>query len=60
MKRIAYTELYLTLSLIFRRFDLELYSTVRARDVDLNRDCFLSEPMAGSKGIRVRVVGDID
>ncbi|CAG8953030.1 hypothetical protein HYFRA_00003223 [Hymenoscyphus fraxineus] len=56
---IAYTELYLTLAMLFRRFELELFDTIRERDIDLQRDCFLAEAMPGSQGVRVKVVGEV-
>ncbi|CAG8978292.1 hypothetical protein HYALB_00010291 [Hymenoscyphus albidus] len=58
-RRIAYTELYLTLAMLFRRFELELFDTIRERDIDLRRDCFLAEAMPGSQGVRVKVVGEV-
>lgn len=50
-------ELYLISATIFRRFDLELYDTLRERDIDIARDSFLGEPSLGSKGVRVKLVG---
>ena len=52
---LAYAELYLVLAVIFRRFDLQLFDTIRARDVDTTRDFFLGQPSADSMGIRVKV-----
>ena len=53
---IAYTELYLTLAMIFRRFNLRLFETYRERDVDIQRDCFLGEPDLKTQGVRVQIV----
>ncbi|KAF1817444.1 cytochrome P450 [Eremomyces bilateralis CBS 781.70] len=52
----ATMELRVTLAVVFRRFELELYETIRERDVDNQRDCFLGESMPDSPGIRVRVL----
>jgi len=49
--------LYLAAARIFTEFDLELYDTVKARDVDTHREYFFGEPAPGSKGIRFRVMG---
>lgn len=54
--RIAYTELYLALAMIFRRFELQLFDTNRERDIDIQRDCFLGEPDIKTQGVRVKVV----
>jgi hypothetical protein len=58
--RIAYTELYITLAVLFRRFKMELYDTVRERDVDFKRDFFLAGQGVDSQGVRVKVVGLVD
>ena len=50
---LAYAEMYISLAVIFRRFDLQLYKTYRERDVDLVRDCFVGETAKGSPGVRV-------
>jgi len=51
---LAYAELYLTIAIVFRRCDFELFETNKD-DVDVARDCFVSQPKKGSKGVRVRV-----
>lgn len=53
---LAWAELYLATATVFRRFDMELYETSR-NDVDIARDCFASQPVKGSKGVRVIVTG---
>lgn len=53
---LAYTEIYLTLAAVFRRFELELFDTTRERDVDVTRDYFIGMSAKESPGIRVRVV----
>lgn len=52
---LAYAEIYIVLAAVVRRFDLELYDTIKERDVDFARDCFIALPTKGSKGIRVLV-----
>ncbi|MCJ1436764.1 hypothetical protein MMC27_006146 [Xylographa pallens] len=53
----AWAELIVATATIFRLFEFELHDTVRERDVDVTRDCFLGEACKGSKGVRVRVTG---
>jgi hypothetical protein len=55
---LALTELYIVIACLFRRFDLELYDTIRERDIDIVRDCFIGEPSPQSKGVRVTVTQD--
>lgn len=55
---LAHANLYHILAAVVRRFDLEITDTVRARDVDMNRDHFVTMIARGSEGVRVRVVGD--
>ena len=38
---------------LFRRFELQLYDTVRERDIDVRRDCFLGQPSPASRGVHV-------
>lgn len=57
---LAYANIYHVLSALFRRFDLELVDTIRERDVDIARDQFVSKPSRGSKGVRVRVIGEAE
>ncbi len=51
---LAQAEICLTLSYLFRRFDLSLYETTRA-DVDIEHDFFTAFPRLDSKGVRVTV-----
>ena len=53
----AIAELYIIIACLFRRYELELYDTVRERDIDVVRDCFLGEASLESPGVRVKVVG---
>lgn len=54
----ALTEIYTALTALFRRFDFELVDTIRERDVNTARDCFLAETVPGSSGVKIRVVGE--
>ncbi|TVY37544.1 Cyrochrome P450 monooxygenase [Lachnellula subtilissima] len=51
-RSLAKAELYLTLATVFRRYKVELFDTVRERDVDLKHDNFLPFPSYKSRGIR--------
>lgn len=53
---LALAELYIVIASLFRRFELELYDTVRERDVDSVRDFFIGESSPESHGIRVKAV----
>ena len=55
--RFAIAELNLALITLFRRFDLELYDTIKARDVDFVGDGFLGMHHPQSVGVRVKVRG---
>lgn len=50
-------ELYLAIAMLIRRYDFELYNTIRKRDVDFHKDAFVGEFHPQSQGIRVKVVG---
>lgn len=51
---LAYAELYLTLSSVLRRFDLELFDTTN-EDIEAVCDAFMPMPKEDSKGVRVLV-----
>ena len=53
---LAYAELYLTLAVVFRRFELRLFETGR-EDVDIAHDFLAAGVKLDSKGVRVIVVG---
>ena len=53
---LAYAELFLTISTLFSRFDMELFET-SLEDVVMERDFFVATPKVGSKGVRVLVKG---
>jgi hypothetical protein len=55
-RSLAYAELYLVLDTVFRRFDLELFDTIREGDVDHSRDYFVGRVLPKSKGVRVKVL----
>ena len=52
----AMYELLISIAVLIRRFEFELVDTIWERDVRVVRDCFLSEPMPGSQGVKVRIV----
>ncbi|PNS16982.1 Isotrichodermin C-15 hydroxylase [Sphaceloma murrayae] len=56
-QNLAYCEMYLASAAILRRFDMELFDTVRERDIDVVRDCLVGMPGYASKGVRVRILG---
>ncbi|KAF2228164.1 putative cytochrome P450 [Elsinoe ampelina] len=56
-RNLAYCEIYLAAAAILRRFDMELFDTVRERDVDVSRDCLVGMPGYASKGVRIRILG---
>jgi len=37
---------------------MELFDTIRERDIDSVRDCFVGMPTPGSKGLQVKVLGE--
>lgn len=55
MASLAYAELYLAVSTIFRRFDLQLYET-DLKDVQIKHDFFASWPDLSSKGVRAQII----
>jgi hypothetical protein len=52
---LAYSELYLTLAYLIRRYDFELYGT-DFRDIETVSDYGMPLPRADSKGVRVKVL----
>ncbi|MCJ1395080.1 hypothetical protein MMC18_007961 [Xylographa bjoerkii] len=56
----AYAELYLVVAMIFRRFELALYETSREKDLVYTRDCFIGKASVESKGIRVKIVRELE
>jgi cytochrome P450 len=51
---LAKVEMYLTLAVLFQRFEMELFETERS-DVDLAHDFFIPYARTDSKGVRVLV-----
>ncbi|CAL8576589.1 hypothetical protein XPA_002464 [Xanthoria parietina] len=51
----AWAELLICTAILFRRFAFELVDVDRARDIDVQRDCFLGQPSRESRGLRVKV-----
>ncbi|PSN72472.1 cytochrome P450 [Corynespora cassiicola Philippines] len=56
---LAWTELYLTLGMMFRRYKFELFEP-DVRDVQLGHDFFIPVPRLESKGVRVFVTSATD
>lgn len=52
---LAQAEFHMTLATIFRKFGtkMQLYDTVRERDVDVKHDFFVTNPSLDSRGVRV-------
>lgn len=53
-QNLAYAEMYLTLAVLFRKFDFELHDTTRA-EVDPAHEYHIPQVKRGSKGVRVFV-----
>ncbi|KAK8058399.1 hypothetical protein PG994_008847 [Apiospora phragmitis] len=49
---LAYTEIFITVAVLVRRFDMELYDTTE-KDVEVARDKLFGYPMGPSEGVRV-------
>lgn len=58
-RRLAYTELYLTLGMMFRRYKYELHEA-DVTDVELGHDFFIPVTRLDSKGVRVFVEATSD
>lgn len=56
--QLAYAELYIGFSTLFRRFDLELFETDRTA-VDLFMDTFVPRPRPGTQGVKVLITGKV-
>jgi hypothetical protein len=55
---LAYSELYLGLACVFRRFEIALFETTK-RDVEIVHDFFIGQVEMDSKGIRAKIVGEM-
>lgn len=55
---LVYAELFLTVARVMTRFDMELFDTIRSRDVDVVRDCIIGLPSPESPGIRIQIKKD--
>jgi hypothetical protein len=49
----------MTMATIFRRYDMELYGTIRERDINIDYDGFLPQPCRNNKGVRVIFKGKV-
>ncbi|KAL2062093.1 hypothetical protein VTL71DRAFT_6359 [Oculimacula yallundae] len=50
---LAKAEIFLTIATVFRRYELELFDTIRERDIDLAYDGFLPQASPEGKGVKV-------
>ena len=57
---IAYAEVYIALAYVLRSFEMEIYETVKERDVETTNDCFIGMTNLKSVGIRVKVLKELD
>lgn len=57
---LAMAEIYMALATLFRKFGtkMQLYDTVRERDVDVKHDFFVTNPSLNSRGVRVILHSD--
>ncbi|KAI5918195.1 putative flavonoid 3-hydroxylase [Camillea tinctor] len=53
---LAMADLYIMLALVFRRDNLEIFDTIRERDIDIVRDCFSGEVSKETKGVKIKYV----
>lgn len=53
---LAWAELYLILGTVFRRFDFDISSVVRERDIDVAADMIMGIPAPVSQGVIVKVL----
>lgn len=51
---LAMAHLYITLAMMFRRYDFELHDTIWERDIRIVRDCFVGEVSPDTKGVRIK------
>jgi hypothetical protein len=55
---LAYAELYLTVARLFRQYEMELFET-GIEDIKMAHDFFTPVPRLDSKGVRIRVIGEV-
>ncbi|KAN0093577.1 cytochrome P450 [Hyaloscypha variabilis] len=55
---LAYAELYLTIARVSRKYELEFFETT-IEDIEMAHDFFAPVPRLDSKGVRIRVVGEV-
>ncbi|KAL6866099.1 hypothetical protein ACO1O0_002199 [Amphichorda felina] len=51
---LAWAELYIVLACVLRRRDFAIHDTIRQRDIETVRDCFIGEVDPSSLGIRIK------
>ena len=53
---LAQAELYMAIATLVKHLDMKLVDTIRERDVDLVRDCFVGETSEKSTGVKFNAV----
>ncbi|KAI0204166.1 cytochrome P450 [Astrocystis sublimbata] len=51
---LAMAEMYIVIACMFRRVDFDLHDTIKERDIDTVRDCFIAEVSPETKGVRIK------
>ncbi|KAI3324236.1 cytochrome P450 [Xylariaceae sp. AK1471] len=51
---LALAEMYIVIACMFRRFNFDLHETIKERDIDTVRDCFIAEVSPDTKGVRIK------
>lgn len=54
-QNLAYAEIYAATAALVTRYDMQLFDTIRERDLDTVRDMFMALPSKESKGVRVKI-----
>ena len=55
-KHIAWAEMYLTIAMVFRRFNFELHDTVKERDYTVSKATAVGSVSDESEGVKARVI----
>jgi hypothetical protein len=56
---LAMSELYFAIAMLWRSMDFEIVDTVEERDVWTTNDCFIGMTDLKSRGVKVRVLGEV-
>ncbi|KAF2722011.1 cytochrome P450 [Polychaeton citri CBS 116435] len=57
---LAFSELFMTIATVFRRFEMELYDTQLDRDVLTTRDASIGMMATESVGVRVKIIAEVE